>query len=148
MMCACVLLVGMSVALTGCNRNDNGGNGMPTLDAGIVTQIKQDAVALYVQDVPETTVENIFLFYYGTFNDSVVVMIHNAKAFYMRPVWYDIFEIQYSNSNFIRVWNNGNFYRLAEAQTNGFLTASDLEQIAQIHNNKWSSFGPGNDDWV
>jgi hypothetical protein len=63
-------------------------------------------------------------------------MTHNLKASYLRAEGQDIFDIVYLyNNQPIRVWRDGNFYRLAEAQTNGFLTTSNLEQIAEIHEN-------------
>ncbi|MCL2522216.1 MAG: hypothetical protein FWE36_05075 [Erysipelotrichales bacterium] len=100
----------------------------------IVSQIKEDAVRLLYSHISLTTTEDINFFYYGTFNDNIVVMIRNQRAGYFRVITEDILGILYPNGGqHIRIWNNGNFYRLSPAYEQGMLTMEDLKEIAYIH---------------
>ncbi|MCL2522402.1 MAG: hypothetical protein FWE36_06045 [Erysipelotrichales bacterium] len=103
-----------------------------------VTQIKEDAVRLIYLDICLTTEEDIVFFYYGTYNDYIVVMMHNWKAGYFRQVTEDILGIIYPNTGqHIRLWKKGEFHRLSPAYEQGLLTMADLEEIANIHEKEW-----------
>jgi len=119
------------------------------LNAEKATQIKQDFRNTFLQDTPATTISDISLFYYGTFNDSVVVMVHVKDTFHLRAEKWDIFEIRYPCAcHCILAWNNSTFYRLSEAQTQGLLTTVNLEKIAKIHSCQEDNIYRNNAAWI
>jgi len=121
----------------------------PIICCEMENQIKRDAQALLFNNVP--SIDDVFLFYYGTFNGSVVLMIYDAniRGSGRRPgdplyevitkSCGEVLRIRYNHAisfiphTFIQVWNSGNFYRLTEAYNNGFLTGENLMQIARFH---------------
>jgi len=114
----------------------------------IIQQIKEDAMDLIYNDDPNLFIEETFFFYYGTFNGNIVVMMHNLRAGYPRQVTYDIFGIRYPNiGQYIRIWSNGNFYRLAYAYETGMLITEDLEKIASIHEEQSSDIFRNRRTW-
>lgn len=94
-------------------------------------KVKQTGFEYYSKEMLELTLEEVYFYYYGTFNESIVIMFFPDTG--GRIVWSDILDIQYSNTNFIQVWSNGALYRLDEAQDKGLLTEENLKQIAKIH---------------
>jgi len=116
------------------NVPQNGGGSISMLTYEVIKQIKQGALIQLYPNFHETTIDEISFFYYGTFNGSIVVMIHNADMAYNRGLYMDFFDILYPRSNqFIQVWHNGSFYRLADAYKQGLLTTQNLMQIAETH---------------
>jgi len=110
------------------------------LSDDIVQQIKEDAVRLLYSHINLTTTEDINFFYYGTFNDNVVVMLHNWRVGYFRVITEDILGILYPNSGqHIRIWKNGRFYRLSPAYEQGILTMDELKEIAYIHESEFDN---------
>jgi hypothetical protein len=75
-----------------------------------------------------------FDYYYGTYNESVVMFLWGGG-------WFTIvsgeevgnYYFHYAHLYHINVWNNGKFYRLGEAFELGLLTNKDLNDIAYYH---------------
>ena len=134
-----LLVIGfiMLFSLTACNLSEEEN----MLSSETITQIKQDAVAVLQEPVDE-----ISFYYYGTFNESVVIMILPDSG--GRQAWSDIFEIYYPNTNYIRVWRNGNFNNLTESLEQCWLTTDDLTQIATIHKSEFDSIYYNSETWL
>jgi len=151
----------------------NGGASM--LNAETINQIKQAAMTFVFQNSPQLSIDELFFFYYGTFNGSIVIMVHHMQTAWPRIVSWDAFKMIYPNSvrfiqesewnnydfqsseiiairypvvgQYILVWYDGCFFRLSEAHKQGLLTAEDLEQIAEIHYNEVDNVYRNNGTW-
>ncbi|MCK9166708.1 MAG: hypothetical protein RBS76_04770 [Acholeplasmatales bacterium] len=103
-------------------------------------QIIQSAwSALFLDKHSSVTIDYVYIEqYYGTFNESVAVLLWLKDHSWFREV-VDIsiaeFEFRFNIGREIKVWRNGTFYGLQEAVDEGFLT---LENIKIIHE-KWSN---------
>ena len=121
--------------------------------------------------------EETFFYYYGTVNGNIVVMLFNYRIAFGRDATPEIFKIlypeggkwiqygewlrlqefypdvynfikfRYLNTNRIKVWNNGNFYSLAQAHEQGLLTVESLAQIAEIHDKESNNIYGDNGTW-
>jgi len=119
------------------------------LSAEQIAEIKEASLTLlFYDDPPYTTIENIFLFYYGSYNDSVVVMVYSETAFYGRGGYWDIFEIYYMGGPPILVWSDSNFYSLTEARDQGLLTTKVLRQIAARHKKEFETLYNNKEIWL
>ncbi len=76
--------------------------------------------------------------YYGEFDSGAIVAMIDS-GFYMQVIGKDIVTgvtIHYSDSNRITVLYEGKFYSLLEAYQKGYLTAEDIQTIADLHHNQ------------
>lgn len=94
---------------------------------------------LFLDKHSSITIDYVYIEqYYGTFNESVVVLLWLKDHSWFREV-VDVgiagFEFYFNIGREIRVWRNGTFYGLQEAVDKGFLT---LENIKIIHET-WSN---------
>ena len=103
-------------------------------------QVKQSFLELLMSNPnwPEMKIGDIKIRkYYGTYNKSIVTMMDANGMVYLQVIGKETIAgvtFNYNNSNFIRVWNNGTFYRLQEAYEKGFLSVDDLKNIAYYQN--------------
>ncbi len=75
--------------------------------------------------------------YYGEYDSGAIVAMFDS-GLYMQVIGKDIVAgvtIHYSDSNRITVLYEGDFYTLFEAYQNGYLTANDIQTIADLHHN-------------
>ena len=108
-------------------------------------RIRQDAFDTYIKPYPETfigvTVNDIWIsHYFGTYNDSVVVMINGWLGYDMGFLHYTVADVsfEWTMHQFPHVWKDGKFHHgLQEAYDAGWLTKNDLEEIAVRHNIWW-----------
>jgi hypothetical protein len=123
---AVMLAILMGVAMTGC------GNNVGKLSAEVELQIKQDFA-----DNWGASVESVKIYkYYGTYNESVVIMVQSGA---LPTPWQDNIDgviFKYNDGHPIIVWKSGQFYELREAYENDLLSKKDLQSIAEIQNGK------------
>jgi len=73
--------------------------------------------------------------YFGTYNGNVVFIMNIVdflKISTTQSAWGEIiagYRFRFNSGNTIAVWNNGDFYSLAEAYDKGLLTQSNIEEI-------------------
>ena len=75
--------------------------------------------------------------YYGTYNDSVVMMISDSFSMYTQALRDERIagvKFRYTTGQGITVWNDGAFYSLEDAYKQKLLTRKDLKKIAAIQN--------------
>ena len=76
--------------------------------------------------------------YYGEYDSGAIVAMIDS-GLYMQVIGKDIVAgviIHYSDSNRITVLYEGKFYSLLEAYQKGYLTANDIQTIADLHHNQ------------
>lgn len=74
--------------------------------------------------------------YYGKFESGAIVAMIDSGA-YDEALWQEIIDdvvIQYTDGNRIIVLYNNEFYTLTEAYDQGYITADELNVIADLHN--------------
>ncbi len=75
--------------------------------------------------------------YYGKYgNGALVGLLAGSKAEFAAVVWTETVagcEIEYGNANRIRVLYEDTFYTLSDAYDSGYLTAQDIEKIANLY---------------
>ena len=71
--------------------------------------------------------------FYGIHGESVAVYFHTSGA-YETPIEEEIagFKFVYPDSRVIRIWNNGEFYKMPEAYDNGLITDESIKNIHQV----------------
>lgn len=74
-------------------------------------------------------------YYYGTFDECVPVIFGLISADVLTQEKIEDATLYYSDSNHIKVWENGNFHSLNDAYELGLLTLDEIREIAYIHNN-------------
>ena len=109
--------------------------------------IRQDAFDTYIKPYLEDyypqikTVDDIWIsHYFGTFNDSVVVIIEGWLGYDLGSLNYNVADISFrwNVHQWPHVWKDGKFHHgLQEAYDAGWLTKNDLEKIAVSHNIWW-----------
>ena len=109
-----------------------------------ITQIKQSAIKHFPVF---QAIDEIYFYYYGAFNGSFVIILDPGGG-HGRQAWHDIYEIYYPNLNYIRVWNNDNFYSLTESLDLGLLSSGDLSKIAEIHEIEFKNIYYNNRIWI
>lgn len=101
-----------------------------------VLEIKQSIIDTYYSESEFThTPDDVHFYYYGTFNDVIVIM--RLSVLELRMIGYDVYDIYYPNTYYIEAWKDGHFYRLKEAQELGLLTEANLKTVARIHKNEF-----------
>lgn len=84
------------------------------------------------------TVESVSVDEYcGSYKGSVVVMLSDDQTVYTTAITIDTVagtRFQYSNSNTLLVWNDGELYTLEQAYSGRLLSKSDIKTIGVIHN--------------
>jgi len=101
-------------------------------------QIKQDYWnENYKDNTNGVTVSDIKISkYYGTYSESVVLMIKENAT---QALWQDDIGgvlFKYNDGNQIIVWKDSQFYGLREAYESAFLSKNDLKNIAKIQNGR------------
>ena len=106
------------------------------LSAEQENRIKEDWVSSWntewIEKEPKVWIE-----YYGTYNGCVALILSDNYNNYPTIVWEEnIGEVvfHFSDGNFIRVWDKGNFIYLSSAYEQGLLTQEDLKDIAYYYN--------------
>ena len=68
--------------------------------------------------------------YLGKYGESVAIYFRTAGA-YMTPTVEEIagYTFEYPDSRVIRIWNNGKFYKMAEAYENGLINEENIKAI-------------------
>jgi len=129
-----LMLVMASIVLLGCV-NNNGGN-MARLNATIATEIRQAYFNEFVKPLDDgTQLSDVkILVYYGTFGESVVVVLNSGARQAIGQETAAGIEINYADSRRIWVWNDNNFHTLQEAYDDSLLTVGNIQTIAGIQN--------------
>ena len=109
------------------------------LEKYMINQIIQSAWnTLFVAEYPNATIDDVYIEqYFGTFNQSIVVMVwlkgfvptRNAVNF-----TFEDYDFTFNGKKQIRVWRNGEFYNLHESVDEDFITIGDIQTI----HNLWS----------
>jgi hypothetical protein len=133
--CAVALVCSLGVILSGCLWDIRNA---PPMDAEVQLIVKQDFAAYLNQgEYTDVEVEDVaILRYYGTFKGSVVVMMTATQMEFEQTVSTESVggsRFTYTNSNFILVWNDGEFLRLQDAFDQGLLSTVDLLLISARH---------------
>jgi len=123
---ALVLVILVGGTMVGC------GNNVGKLSAEVELQIKQDFADSWGASLESVKIHK----YYGTYNESVVIMMQSGA---LPTPWQDDIDgvtFKYNDGHPIIVWKGGQFYELREAYENLFLSKKDLQIIAKIQNKK------------
>jgi hypothetical protein len=117
-----------------------------TLSAELENQIKQDYLdnrraedLQFDERHPDATSDNVYIREYnGAYNGCVAIMISCYEYHALMPSE-DIVagvRIMYADSDYIKVWNDGIFYRLKPAYDQGLLTRDDIKNIVYHHHKR------------
>jgi len=74
--------------------------------------------------------------YFGSYNDSVALMIRNYDSNFTMATWQQEiagFVFHYNDGQSITVWSNGSFYSLPKAYAQGLLTSQNINEIHRRH---------------
>lgn len=100
----------------------------------ILNKIKNDYYNEYLKNDNQYTVNDVYIQrYYGCFSNSYVIMLNykgGGKGLNtLTTIDVGGVSLTFPTTSDLKVWNNGKFYSLLEAYTNGFITTQDLEYV-------------------
>lgn len=113
---------------------------LPSLSTGLENRIKTDYLNLYFKEEyisqGRVTADDIKIrYYFGTYNDCVVMLIHGYAFSSGYAVSDEIANagFDYKNIEYLDVWHDGRFYIVKTAYMEGLLAKADLEKINEIY---------------
>lgn len=113
---------------------------LPLLNTELENRIKTDYLNLYFREEyisqGRITADDIKIrYYFGTYNDCVVMLIHGYAFSSGHAVSDEIANagFDYKNIEYLDVWHDGRFYIVKTAYMEGLLTKADLEKINEIY---------------
>ena len=89
-------------------------------------------------------------FCYGIFDGCIPVTFYLSAAFDSHEITVAGCTFHFQSSNFFFVWRNGQFCFIEEAYERGWLTAEQVAEIADIHNNIYNKhdYSVGDQYWI